>query len=235
MRKLIAKALQARSKGLKNAITRYNEAATASGRPLLTWQEVVEYGFLADFDLLRLGREDLRDVAWAQPGAREAMDQHFRILQAEVELTRLNLEILQFVTHMTEEERFLVYHGRRLEAEGKPARATQIRAYRMLEGRYSGVHMDRLQKLSKLPGFTGTILPGVGVSEERRVPEGFVMEVSTAVMDEGPSSLTTALESLSEADAHAVEAEADGDDETDDEDLEGLGEAFENIVRITDD
>ncbi|KAJ7194885.1 hypothetical protein GGX14DRAFT_299630, partial [Mycena pura] len=53
MRKLIAKALQARSKGLKNAITSYNEAATASGRPLLTWQEVVEYGFLADFDLLR--------------------------------------------------------------------------------------------------------------------------------------------------------------------------------------
>src|ERR1700761_2638354 len=110
MRKLIAKALQARSKGLKNAITRYNEAAAALGRPLLTWQEVVEYGFLADFDLLRLGREDLRNLPWALPGAREAMDQHFKILQAEVERTRLNTEILRFVTFMPEEERFLVYH-----------------------------------------------------------------------------------------------------------------------------
>ncbi|KAJ7216996.1 hypothetical protein GGX14DRAFT_561510 [Mycena pura] len=41
MRKRIAKALQARSKSLKNAITQYNEAAPALGWPLLTWQEVV--------------------------------------------------------------------------------------------------------------------------------------------------------------------------------------------------
>ncbi|KAF8181477.1 hypothetical protein K438DRAFT_1601622, partial [Mycena galopus ATCC 62051] len=51
----IAKALQARSKAVRNAIDRYNAAAIALEPPMatLTWEQVVEYTFLADFDILR--------------------------------------------------------------------------------------------------------------------------------------------------------------------------------------
>ncbi|KAJ7080157.1 hypothetical protein B0H15DRAFT_760762, partial [Mycena belliarum] len=56
----IAKALQARSRAIKTAIEQYNAAAVALAVPCerLTWQEVVDYTFLSDFDLLRLARTD---------------------------------------------------------------------------------------------------------------------------------------------------------------------------------
>ncbi|KAJ7054564.1 hypothetical protein C8F01DRAFT_1162020 [Mycena amicta] len=233
-----AKALQARSKALRNAITRYNAAAQALGRPILSWEEVVEYGFLADFDLLRLAREDIRDAAWAQPGARQAMDHHFKILRAEEERTRLNVEIRRLVTYMHEEKRFLVHHEQRLEAEGRPARAAQVCAYRMRQGRFSKVHMARFQKLSTVTGFTGNILPGVAVNEERKVPEGIpgfiplTMQASGAV-DLPPSALSTDTSS-GEAEEAASAADGDGDDDTDEEDEEGLGDAMETLVRVTD-
>ncbi|KAJ7603085.1 hypothetical protein B0H17DRAFT_1222587 [Mycena rosella] len=50
----IAKVLQAHSGAVKNAIHRYNVAALSlePPAPQLSWEEVVEYAFLADFDLL---------------------------------------------------------------------------------------------------------------------------------------------------------------------------------------
>ncbi|KAJ7768088.1 hypothetical protein DFH07DRAFT_736485, partial [Mycena maculata] len=55
LRKHIAKALQARSKAIKAAIVRCNDAAEVMEPPMptLDWEEVVECAFLADFDLLR--------------------------------------------------------------------------------------------------------------------------------------------------------------------------------------
>ncbi|KAJ7902392.1 hypothetical protein B0H13DRAFT_2274934 [Mycena leptocephala] len=110
LRKHIAKALQARSKALQAAITRYNEAASALTPPRenLDWVDVVEYAFLADFDLLRDAREDIRQEPWALPSGRAAMDQHYKILRAHEEIERLNVEIRRFVTYMRDEEDFLL-------------------------------------------------------------------------------------------------------------------------------
>ncbi|KAJ7749080.1 hypothetical protein DFH07DRAFT_961924 [Mycena maculata] len=57
----IAKSLQVCSKAVKAAIVRYNEVAEAMTlpKPTLDWEDIVEYAFLADFDLLREGREDI--------------------------------------------------------------------------------------------------------------------------------------------------------------------------------
>ncbi|KAF7305017.1 hypothetical protein MKEN_01216700 [Mycena kentingensis (nom. inval.)] len=243
-RKFIEKALQARSKALRNAIERYNAVAVELDRPTLTWSQVVEYGFLAEFDLLRLAREDVREAAWARPGAREAMDAHYKLLRAVEERLRLNVEIQRLVTYMRDEERFLVYKERELEAKGLLARAVQVRKLRMVQGRFSAVHMQRLQKLSKLPGFTGCILPGEGASEERRVPEGFSMAVAlTAVA--APEVLTTAdgsadgltaenVEGVAAAAEAAVGEDSDEDGESDEEHLELADDALEAIVRVTD-
>ncbi|KIK20250.1 hypothetical protein PISMIDRAFT_13140 [Pisolithus microcarpus 441] len=55
LRKHIAKALQTRSTAIKVALDRYNKCALAVRPPrqTLRWEQVVEYAFLADFDLLR--------------------------------------------------------------------------------------------------------------------------------------------------------------------------------------
>ena len=54
MHKHIANALKARSRAIRTALDRYNTAATAlvPPRQLLDWEQVVEYAFLSDFDLL---------------------------------------------------------------------------------------------------------------------------------------------------------------------------------------
>ncbi|KAJ7735271.1 hypothetical protein DFH07DRAFT_870772 [Mycena maculata] len=170
--KHIAKALQARSKAIKAAIVRYNDAAEAMEPPMptLDWEEVVECAFLADFDLLREGRHNIRQEPWALPAGRAAMDQHFKLLRADEEIQRLNLEIHRFVTYMVDEEAFLAREEECLRTEGNEGIAQQVRLLRMERGRFTSLHMKRLVKLSKLPGFTGNILPGVSVSKERHTP-----------------------------------------------------------------
>jgi hypothetical protein len=80
LRKHIAKALQARSKAVKAAIKQYNTAANVMLPPRinLLWEQVVDYTFLTDFDLLCEGRQDIRQEPWALPAGRAAMDQHFK-------------------------------------------------------------------------------------------------------------------------------------------------------------
>jgi hypothetical protein len=54
MHKHIANALRAYSKAICTFLNRYNIAVTAlvPPRQLLDWEQVVEYAFLSDFDLL---------------------------------------------------------------------------------------------------------------------------------------------------------------------------------------
>ncbi|KAJ7779311.1 hypothetical protein B0H14DRAFT_2962618 [Mycena olivaceomarginata] len=110
LRKHIAKALQAHSKAVRTALEHYNVAASAMTptKPLLSWDEVVGYAFLAEFDLLREGREDIRTEPWALPAGCAAMDQHFKILRADEEIAQLNIEIPHLVTFMANEEDFLI-------------------------------------------------------------------------------------------------------------------------------
>lgn len=75
LRTHISKSLQSRSQAIRTALERYNAAANAMKprRQNLSWDQVVEYAFLADFDLLRDSRQDVRTRPWAQPGPRSIM------------------------------------------------------------------------------------------------------------------------------------------------------------------
>ena len=69
MRRHIAKALHARSKAVHAALEVYNQAAAVLDppRPELPWAVVAEYTFIAEFDLLKLSRCDIRKEPWAVP------------------------------------------------------------------------------------------------------------------------------------------------------------------------
>ncbi|KAJ7076917.1 hypothetical protein C8R43DRAFT_910591 [Mycena crocata] len=171
LRKHIAKALQARSRAVKTALINYNAAASALQPPrdALTWEQVVEYAFLSDFDLLRDGREDIRSEPWARPAGRLAMDLYFKLLRADEEIIRLNIEIRRFMTYMRDEEAFLLREEGRVEREHGVALAYQVRRYRMRQGRFNDDHRYHLVKLARVPGFTGRLDPGVPVNKERLV------------------------------------------------------------------
>ncbi|KAJ6600447.1 hypothetical protein DFH09DRAFT_901486 [Mycena vulgaris] len=181
MRKHIAKALQARSKAVKNAIDRYNIAAVALDPPMphLTWEQVVDYAFLADFDILRDTRAEIQSRPWTRPAYRLSMDRYFKILRAREEIKRLNVEIPRVVTWIRDENRVLrkkeaelrVVEGKsEAEVEADRGMVVQICMYRQRRGRFDEGHMRRFYALAQTPGFTGSLVPGssLEVLEARR-------------------------------------------------------------------
>ncbi|KAK0496146.1 hypothetical protein EDD18DRAFT_1309780 [Armillaria luteobubalina] len=116
MRKHIGKALQARSQAIWTALSQYNAAAAVlkPPRPALQWERVVEYAFLADFDLLRDVQQDMSQRKWAAPAGRKAMDTYFKICHAKEEIRRLNIEIRRVITYMHTEDIYLQHHEKAL-------------------------------------------------------------------------------------------------------------------------
>lgn len=166
MRRHIASALRTRSDAIKTALKKYN-AAGAELRPpreSLEWEEVVEYSFLADFDLLRETRQDIRKKPWASPVGRSMMDQYFKLLRAKEEIIRLNVEIRRVITHLEDETEFLEAHEIDL-ASSDPILAHQVRLYRLERLQYKEHHIKQFKKLENLPGFTGTLTRGFSVDQ----------------------------------------------------------------------
>ncbi|KII93196.1 hypothetical protein PLICRDRAFT_383096 [Plicaturopsis crispa FD-325 SS-3] len=161
LRKHIGKALQARSSAIRTALEKYNASAASLSPPrrTLEWKEVVEYAFLADFDLLRDTRQDISQRPWATPAGRLAMDMHFKMHRAEEEIQRLNIEIRRVATYLRDETSYL--HA--CEEQVRPSNAAlayQISVHRLQRGRFNSQHVRRLQDIAKLRGFNGTISPG---------------------------------------------------------------------------
>ena len=76
--KHITKALQVRSAAIQSVLDKYNSIAgvMCPHRCILKWEEVVEYAFLLDFNLLRDGCQDISQLPWASPMGHHAMDLH---------------------------------------------------------------------------------------------------------------------------------------------------------------
>ena len=91
---------------------------------------MVDYAFLAEFDLLRDSRWDVRDCPWTRPAVRVMIDQHFKLQRACEEIQHLNIEIPRVITYIQDEAMFL----QRKEAEVRktnPALARQVAMYRL--------------------------------------------------------------------------------------------------------
>ncbi|EIW81516.1 hypothetical protein CONPUDRAFT_90395 [Coniophora puteana RWD-64-598 SS2] len=160
------KALKTRSAAIHSALKQYNQAAQALVPPrrTLDWDQVVEYAFLADFDLLRDARQDITTRDWAKPGARSAMDLHFKICRAREEIERVNVEVKRLATYLRDEDRYLHECEQKLR-QTHPALAHQVAAYRSIRGRCNDLHWRRLHDISKLRGFSGSIEPGKGAGK----------------------------------------------------------------------
>ncbi|KAJ3775255.1 hypothetical protein FB446DRAFT_638291 [Lentinula raphanica] len=161
LRKHIANALKTRSQAIRTAVAMYNEAASELNRPALTWEQVLDYSFLSDFDLLREARRDIRSEPWAQPAGRLALDQYYKLLRAPEEIERLNKEITSLLTYIHEESTYIQLKANELQHES-PLLAIQIQKYGWERARCNDMHILRLQKLAKIPGFTGSLIPGRG-------------------------------------------------------------------------
>lgn len=215
LRKHIANALKARSVAIRTALDRYNTAALAlvPPRQVLDWDQVVEYAFLSDFDLLRDARQDISRKPWSTPAARLAIDQAFKLERAEEELARLNIEVPRLATYIRDEDIYL----RAKEADlllTDPALAHQVFLYRMERGRFNAHHLQVLGKIYLLPGYTGPIGMGIHVTEAPATSE----EPQDPVLP--PATVTTPSRE------EDLEEELDEEQAGEDEDVEVLGAFF---------
>lgn len=208
LRKHISKALQVRSKAIRAALDRYNDAAKRMlpPRPQLTWDQIVEYAFLSDFDILCDSRQDIRKRPWAQPANRILMDKHFKIERAQEEIIRLNVEIKRIVTHIVDEENYLL---KAEENATTPTLAYFIQQYRLERTRFSRLHLVWFSKLSNQPSFTSSLVPGNVLDKSL----GPIALPSEGLMDKEPSSpgVPTMLHSAHQASDAPIEDAMDVD------------------------
>ncbi|KAJ7724529.1 hypothetical protein B0H16DRAFT_1472382 [Mycena metata] len=238
LRKHIAKALQTRSKTIRAALARYNTAASALDPPRrhVTWEEVIDFTFLADFNILRdpEGISELRP--WATPAARQLMDTHFKILRAKEEIIRLNVEIHCFVTYMQDEREYLM----KKEAEvalTDPYLAFFIRQYRWRRGRFDEGHMKRFQAMKKRlgPRFTGTLLPGVRREPAARETPLTPMEGQQDLFDQAEAEAIAREIKKHRGGSGSDESENEDSDEGEDAEEERLAETLETVMVIATD
>ncbi|KAF8327310.1 hypothetical protein F5887DRAFT_1083856 [Amanita rubescens] len=239
LRRHIAKALKARSKAIKAALEKYNTAAAARNPPApqLTWSDIVDYAFLADFDLLRDTREDVHQKPWASQTIRVLRDQYFKLQRASEEIGRLNIEIRCVVTYMADETVFLRVKEDSL-AETDPLLAHQIAVYRMERGRANATHAVRFAKLAKDPSFTGQITKGRSIHLPAESHKGTSGDINIDVDEDNAGEIDTHEDlegNPDEIGTHSEDEEDDADEE-DDEELED--EAYDmayEVLKVTSD
>ncbi|KAJ7042225.1 hypothetical protein C8F04DRAFT_1252201 [Mycena alexandri] len=236
LRKHIAKALQVRSQAIRNALNSYNTAAKSivpAGRQL-SWSEVIEYAFLADFDLLRKPAELGEVRPWSTPAARLLLDKYFKIQRAREEIRRCNIEIRRVITSIRDEKAFLTAKENELQ-ESDPGLAWCIRRYRFRRERYDLVHMERFQKLAKQAGsgFTGTLEPGVRLRQVIPEPSGMEGVVETGRQEEEIQAQALAREM--EAVGASEDEEDDDDDVGGEEEDSKLAEELHTIFIVSED
>jgi hypothetical protein len=100
LREKISKNLKTRVDAIQSALKRYNEAAAQLNplRPALTWEAVMNAVSVADFDLLRDTRQDIRTLDWAKVANHEGTVMYFGVKRAKEEICRLNVEIRRLLT-----------------------------------------------------------------------------------------------------------------------------------------
>ncbi|KAE9389219.1 hypothetical protein BT96DRAFT_792378, partial [Gymnopus androsaceus JB14] len=154
MRKHIANALKLRSKSIHNAIDSYNTAVAALLPPCqyISWEQVLDFSYLSEFDILWDTREDFREQPWATQKNCMLMQEFFKLIHAENELPRLHQEIKRLFMYMAMEVEQLKGFARRAYAED-PALALQIELHWQEHGCFNDLHRRRLLSIKHLESF----------------------------------------------------------------------------------
>jgi hypothetical protein len=139
----------------------YNEAAALLDPPRepLTWTSVLQAATLADFDLLRDARKDIRTLPWTEPSRREAMSLYFSIKRAHEEIQRLNVEIRRLLTFMIDDHADF-YRAISNILFVNPSLAAHL-SHEWQQQNETNTHIAyRLHQTSQLVGFSGSLEPG---------------------------------------------------------------------------
>jgi hypothetical protein len=133
--------------------------------------DVIETTSLAEFDLLRDTRQDIRKLPWAQPARREAMNLHFRIKGARAEIQRLNIEIRRLLSFMLDDhtDHYLAIASQLIT---NPPLARELQVQWEYQQKINLEVVRWLVDTSCLKGFSGELLPGLRVGRDASLSAG---------------------------------------------------------------
>ncbi|KAF8591239.1 hypothetical protein K439DRAFT_1611253 [Ramaria rubella] len=162
LRKHIGKALKSRSEAIHTAVRNYNSVAATLKPPRaqLDVQTVLDYVYLAQFDLLRESRHLLPELPWAQPAEREATTAYFKLARLREEVEHVNIEVTRLRMYMDDEEEYLLRHVERLQVSD-PEIGHEILQHLQWLMDVNHIHRQRIHRLVNLSGFTGPRSSGV--------------------------------------------------------------------------
>ena len=168
LREKIGKALKTRSEAIRTALQQYNVAAAklTPPRPQLSWAAVLKAVTIADFDLLRDTRSDIRSLPWTEPSRREAASMYFGIKRAREEIVRLNVEIKRLLTFMRDMH-VDYYHAISANMIIDRAIACQLSVEWEYQDRINESIVVQLMQTSRLPGFSGSLSFGTRTDSHR--------------------------------------------------------------------
>lgn len=161
------------------------------------------------------------------------MDKYFKMCRATEEIHRLNIEIRRVATYLRDEDQYLCMCEDQV-CTFDPSLAHQIALHRSELTRFNAHHAHELQKIAKLHGFSGTILPGEsecnGVGESASVP--IILPPTIMEIDREGEAIGHALQE----DSDLADSEGDLDeDEVAEEDAEELSRNLIAILSASDD
>jgi hypothetical protein len=157
----MTKGIKRREKAVHAALNLYNTAACAVAppRPTITFNELTEYAYLANFDFLRHSEHGAQDAEWSRPANRRCVELWQRVQRAKEEIVRLNVEIRRVLTHIRDKESFLSsQHAGLMASDPNLARILLARLQLAIQANQN-IKRD-LEATSKLTGFSGSLVLG---------------------------------------------------------------------------
>lgn len=205
----------------------------------MSWEEVIEFTFLADFDILRDPEGNAAMREWATPAARQLMDSFFKLRRAKEEIIRLNIEIRRFVTYLQDEKAFLLKRESEIMVND-PVLAFFVRRYRLRRGRFDEMHKKRFVEMKKKlgPRFTGTLTPGIRKTTDARAQAtgtGAVQEDARELSDREAEDVDGLVYELEGEDSEEYWVDEGGSSDEDcGEDAEGeeLSKVMEGVAML---
>ncbi|CDO74385.1 hypothetical protein BN946_scf184816.g8 [Trametes cinnabarina] len=156
MRRQISKHLVCRSNTIRSAIKKYNELASLQDPPhqQLEYTDIMAYGWLGKFELLKHSWYAILEKPWASPVCRDVMNKYFKLQCAQAKVFRLNVEIPRLQKWVDDDNA----HSRATAAahqQSQPLLAAEILAVYKKRHRVNDVHRLQLEAVYSLNGYSG--------------------------------------------------------------------------------
>jgi hypothetical protein len=158
LRKQISKAIVKRSGAIQSALDKYNKLAVSQNpqRPTLQYSEVMSYAALGEFEILKCSRYDILAKPWSNGTHREMANKYFKIIRAQEEITRLNVETRRLQAWVDTEDSDIERMATELDSTDTLL-AAELRLLFNRQRRINDVHRNHLACIYSLPGYTGSI------------------------------------------------------------------------------